>query len=100
MAPSSHVHDDNDDDASLLSYGSPRRSFSGAAHASAVSGHGVSAAAAESGNSGDAQTLLAFYRQRSEQFQHERQTMLDHLAHVEVRRSCFALVCALSCVSF
>lgn len=74
---------DAGDDA-LLSYGSPRRSFSAnvsrdSSFAGEEDGRDAPAAA------GDAHALLAFYRQRCEQFQQERQTTLDHIARIEVR---------------
>lgn len=74
---------ENADDA-LLSYGSPRRSFSAnVSRNSSVAGDNRDADAPVSA-AGDAQALLAFYRQRCEQFQHERQTTLDHVARIEV----------------
>ncbi|KAF1322933.1 Mediator complex, subunit med13, partial [Globisporangium splendens] len=76
--------DDDDSANELLSYGSPRRSFS--VNLSRAGGLDSSAAAA---TDGDAQHLLAFYRQRCEQFQQERQTMLDRMTQIEISKEEF-----------
>lgn len=77
------ARENNDADDALLSYGSPRRSFS--ASVSSIAGADEENGNAPAAVAGDAQALLAFYRQRCEQFQQERQTMLDHVARIEVR---------------
>lgn len=84
--------EDEEVDDKLLSYGSPRRSFSmNLSRANALESSTAAAAATErerdavGSSGGDAQSLLEFYRQRCEQFHQERQTMLDHMARVEVR---------------
>ncbi|KAJ0397784.1 hypothetical protein P43SY_006486 [Pythium insidiosum] len=64
---------DADDD--LLSYGSPRRKLS------------VSSAAQRPVTTAQsAEDLLAFYRRRCEQFQSERQILVDHISNVEVTK--------------
>ncbi|GLD99723.1 hypothetical protein PINS_up008451 [Pythium insidiosum] len=63
------------DDDDLLSYGSPRRKLS-------VSGRPQ----ATSATAQSAEELLAFYRRRCEQFQSERQILLDQISNVEVTK--------------
>ncbi|KAL3669284.1 hypothetical protein V7S43_005664 [Phytophthora oleae] len=64
----------------LLSFGSPRRGFSGSVHSSVDEGN----VEEERGN--NATELLAFYRQRCEDFHVEREQTLAHLAQIEVSK--------------
>lgn len=80
------ARENNDADDALLSYGSPRRSFSvNVSRNSSIKGADEEGRDASAAIAGDAQALLGFYRQRCEQFQQERQIMLDHVARIEVR---------------
>jgi hypothetical protein len=63
----------------LLSFGSPRQGFSTSVHSS------VDKRQVEEEGGKDAAELLAFYRQRCEQFHAEREQTLAHLAQIEVR---------------
>lgn len=70
----------------LLSYGSPRTSFS--VNRSGILSKDVTqddAAIAAEKSTTSAEQLLEFYRDRCAQFQNERQLLLDRLAQVEVR---------------
>ncbi|RLN90504.1 hypothetical protein BBJ28_00014637 [Nothophytophthora sp. Chile5] len=62
----------------LLSFGSPRHGFSTSVHGSQSDSN-----KAEGEGSKDAAELLAFYRQRCEQFHAERESTLEHLAQIE-----------------
>ncbi|KAK1937775.1 hypothetical protein P3T76_009512 [Phytophthora citrophthora] len=62
----------------LLSFGSPRRGFSSSVHSSVDEGK------LEEEGGKDVTELLAFYRQRCEQFHAEREQTLAHLAQIEV----------------
>ncbi|KAG1691902.1 hypothetical protein DVH05_026063 [Phytophthora capsici] len=64
----------------LLSFGSPRRGFSTSVHSSVDEGK------LEEEGGKDATELLAFYRQRCEQFHAEREQTLAHMAHIEVSK--------------
>lgn len=78
------AHDESGDE--LLSYGSPRTSFSVSRsrilHADVTQDE---AAIAAEKSATSAEQLLEFYRDRCAQFQNERQLLLDRLAQVEVR---------------
>ncbi|KAG7378140.1 Coiled-coil domain-containing protein 77 [Phytophthora pseudosyringae] len=64
----------------LLSFGSPRRGFSTSVHSS------VDEEKLEEEGGKNATELLAFYRQRCEQFHTERERTLAHLAQIEVSK--------------
>uniref|UniRef100_H3GVC5 Coiled-coil domain-containing protein 77 n=1 Tax=Phytophthora ramorum TaxID=164328 RepID=H3GVC5_PHYRM len=64
----------------LLSFGSPRRGFSTSQHSS------VDEQMLEEEGGKDSTQLLAFYRQRCEQFHAEREHTLAHLAQIEVSK--------------
>ncbi|KAE8900422.1 hypothetical protein PF005_g2376 [Phytophthora fragariae] len=64
----------------LLSFGSPRRGFSASVHSS------VDEPILEEEGGKNATELLAFYRQRCEQFHTEREQTLAHLAQIEVSK--------------
>ncbi|KAG6616877.1 Coiled-coil domain-containing protein 77 [Phytophthora cinnamomi] len=64
----------------LLSFGSPRRGFSASVHSSVDEQH------LEEEGGKNATELLAFYRQRCEQFHTEREQTLAHLAQIEVSK--------------
>ncbi|GMF18513.1 unnamed protein product [Phytophthora fragariaefolia] len=68
-----------DQEETLLSFGSPRRGFSASVHGS------VDEPKLEGEGGKNATELLAFYRQRCEQFHTEREQTLAHLAQIEVR---------------
>ncbi|EEY54350.1 uncharacterized protein PITG_07966 [Phytophthora infestans T30-4] len=62
----------------LLSFGSPRRGFSTSMHSL------VDEVKLDEESCKDADELLAFYRQRCEQFHAEREQTLAHLAQIEI----------------
>ncbi|KAI9983075.1 hypothetical protein PInf_006998 [Phytophthora infestans] len=64
----------------LLSFGSPRRGFSTSMHSL------VDEVKLDEESCKDADELLAFYRQRCEQFHAEREQTLAHLAQIEVSK--------------
>ncbi|OWZ22027.1 hypothetical protein PHMEG_0003344 [Phytophthora megakarya] len=65
-------------DEALLSFGSPRRGFSTSLHGS------VDEEKLEDEEGKNATEILAFYRQRCEQFHAEREQTLAHLAQIEI----------------
>ncbi|CEG46956.1 uncharacterized protein PHALS_03625 [Plasmopara halstedii] len=69
-----------DQEETLLSYGSPRRGFSTSVHSC------VDDALLLKEGERDPMSLLAYYRQRCEDFHLEREQTLEHLAQIEVSK--------------